>query len=77
MARSKERELDPGPEKLPARISAPEKQIKFKKKPEDTKMNANSKREKFGATKAFSDLFFFFFAVIVVSGVSGADTDTV
>ena len=30
------------------------------------------KREKFGATKAFSDLFFFF----VVSGVSGADTDT-
>ena len=31
------------------------------------------KREKFGATKAFSDLFFFF---VVVSGVSGADTDT-
>ena len=35
------------------------------------------KREKFGATKAFSDLFFFFFFfVVVVSGVSGADTDT-
>ena len=33
------------------------------------------KREKFGATKAFSDLFFFFFFVVVVSGVSGADTD--
>ena len=31
------------------------------------------KREKFGATKAFSDLFCFF---VVVSVVSGADTDT-
>ena len=34
------------------------------------------KREKFGATKAFSDLFCFFFFVVIVSGVSGADTDT-